>query len=68
MGVELLTAGITPATNECLTLIKKLLARGFIFLPEGNHANVIAFTPSLTVTPAQIRRAVAAVAEELKGL
>ena len=39
--------------------IKKLLHRGYIFLPEGEQANVISFTPPLTITRAQLARAVA---------
>ena len=54
-----------PATEEALHAIKKLLQRGFIFLPEGEHANVISFTPPLTITKAQLAKAVAALAEVL---
>lgn len=64
-GVELLHADGSPATAESLAIIKRLLHRGFIFLPEGEHANVIGFTPPLTITQAQLRRSVRAVAEEL---
>ena len=34
--------------------IKELLHRGYIFLPEGEHGNVISFTPPLTITKAQL--------------
>ncbi|MFA6543603.1 MAG: aspartate aminotransferase family protein [Limisphaerales bacterium] len=67
-GVELLHADGSPATAGSLTVIKRLLHRGFIFLPEGEHANVIGFTPPLTITEAQLRRAVRALAEELAAL
>ncbi len=45
--------------------IKKMLRRGFILLPEGEHANVISFTPPLTITKAQLAKAVGALAEVL---
>jgi len=49
-----------PATAVVLETIKRLLHRGFLFLPEGEHANVIGFTPPLTITAAQLTRAVRA--------
>ncbi len=58
-GVELTLPGGRPATAAALGAIKTLLRRGYIFLPEGEHANVISFTPPLTITRAQLARAVA---------
>ena len=48
-----------------MQIIKKMLHRGFILLPEGEHANVISFTPPLTITKAQLAKAVSALAEVL---
>ena len=45
--------------------IKKLLHRGYIFLPEGEQANVISFTPPLTIAQPQLAQAVAALADVL---
>jgi 4-aminobutyrate aminotransferase-like enzyme len=59
-GVELVNEDGSPATEVALCIIKQLLHRGFIFLPEGEHANVISFTPPLTITESQIRSAVRA--------
>jgi 4-aminobutyrate aminotransferase-like enzyme len=42
--------------------VKSMLRRGFILLPEGENANVISFTPPLTITQAQLVKAVAALA------
>jgi 4-aminobutyrate aminotransferase-like enzyme len=64
-GVELTLPGGKPATKVALTAIKTLLQRGYIFLPEGEHANVISFTPPLTITKAQLTKAVAAFKEVL---
>jgi len=66
-AVELRSANGVPATTETFAAIKTLLRRGFIFLPEGEFANVISFTPPLTITKTQLARAVAALAETLNG-
>ena len=64
-GVELNLPNGKPATEAALAAIKTLLHRGFIFLPEGEHANVISFTPPLTISKAQLTQAVVALAEVL---
>jgi len=64
-GVELRLANGKPATKGAMQAIKKMLHRGFILLPEGEHANVISFTPPLTITEAQLAKAVAALAQVL---
>lgn len=56
-GVELSQQG-SPATAVSLRLIKQLLHRGYILLPEGEHANVISFTPPLTISERQLAKAV----------
>ncbi|HEY0455528.1 MAG TPA: aspartate aminotransferase family protein [Verrucomicrobiae bacterium] len=53
-GLELQTADNLPATEICLNVIKRMLERGFILLPEGEHSNVISFTPPLTITDEQL--------------
>ncbi len=67
VGLELLRPDGKPATAEALDLIKRMLHRGFILLPEGEHSNVISFTPPLTITAAQLRLAVRALREELEA-
>ena len=67
-GVELVRADGSPATAESLGIIKRLLHRGFVLLPEGEHANVIGFTPPLTISQRDLRRAVAALADEVAAL
>ena len=64
-GLELKLPDGKPATEAALTAIKTLLHRGYIFLPEGEHGNVISFTPPLTITKAQLAKAVGALAEIL---
>jgi 4-aminobutyrate aminotransferase-like enzyme len=57
-GLELTLPDGQPATRIALDAIKTLLHRGYIFLPEGEHANVISFTPPLTISKAQLAKAV----------
>jgi 4-aminobutyrate aminotransferase-like enzyme len=64
-GIELNLSDGKPATEIALNTIKILLHRGYIFLPEGEFGNVIAFTPPLTITKTQLTKAVAAFAEVL---
>jgi 4-aminobutyrate aminotransferase-like enzyme len=67
VGLELLNSDGTPATETSLRVIKRLLHRGYIFLPEGEHANVISFTPPLVISENQIKSAVVALAEALSS-
>jgi len=60
VGVELTQPNGRPATQLALDAIKRLLHSGYIFLPEGEHANIISFTPPLTITEAQLAKSVAA--------
>src|SRR5579885_1209198 len=64
-GVELRRTDGTPATAEAFAAVRKLLQRGFIFLPEGEFGNVISLTPPLTITRPQLAKAVAALKETL---
>jgi 4-aminobutyrate aminotransferase-like enzyme len=68
VGVEINFPDGKPATQPALDAIKQLLHRGYIFLPEGEHANIISFTPPLTISQTQLHRAVAALAEVLAGI
>jgi 4-aminobutyrate aminotransferase-like enzyme len=64
-GVDIRLANGIPATEAALIAIKTLLHRGFIFLPEGEHSNVISFTPPLTISKSQLTTAVNALKEVL---
>jgi 4-aminobutyrate aminotransferase-like enzyme len=57
-GIELRLPDGKPATEAVRQTIKAMLQRGFILLPEGGHGNVISFTPPLTITKAQLVKAV----------
>jgi len=57
-GVELRHADGSPATAEAIVALKELLKRGYIFLPEGEHSNIISFTPPMTISEGQLAEAV----------
>jgi 4-aminobutyrate aminotransferase-like enzyme len=67
VGVEVCLPDGSPATRAALRIVKALLHRGLILLPEGEHSNVIGFTPPLTISQSQLREAVNALGEELHG-
>lgn len=66
-GLELCRVDGSPATAEVLHIVKALLHRGFILLPEGGHSQVISFTPPLTITEAQLKQTIGALAGLLAG-
>jgi 4-aminobutyrate aminotransferase-like enzyme len=65
VGVELRLPEGKPATDAAMQAIKAMLRRGYIMLPEGEFGNVISFTPPLTITKAQLAKAVKTLAEVL---
>lgn len=66
IGIELRDSANQPHTERVLSVTKKLLHQGFIVLPEGGHAEVIGITPPLTITVAEIKRTVQALAKVLE--
>ena len=64
-GLELKTLEGQPATEATLAAIKEMLSRGFILLPEGEHANIISFSPPLTITERQLSSAISALQQVL---
>jgi 4-aminobutyrate aminotransferase-like enzyme len=64
-GIELRRGDGQPATAETFAATKALLQRGYIVLPEGEHGNVLGLTPPLTITKAQLGKAMKAIAEVL---
>ncbi|MHC1770025.1 MAG: aspartate aminotransferase family protein [Verrucomicrobiia bacterium] len=63
-GVELRSTAGAPATELALRVIKAMLSAGYILLPEGADANVISFTPPLTIGERPLNRAI----ETLKSI
>jgi 4-aminobutyrate aminotransferase-like enzyme len=67
-GLELRLRDGAPATDAVLSAIKSLLQQGFIFLPEGEQANVLSFTPPLTISDKHLGAALHAVAGTLMNV
>ena len=65
-GLEVRLPDGSPATEATQELVKAMLGRGFILLPEGEHANVIGFTPPLIITQNQLEAAVNGLGELLR--
>ena len=57
-GVEVCFLDGKPGTTMALEIAQRMLQRGCIILPEGEHSNVLGFTPPLTITRAQLDSAV----------
>ncbi len=66
-GLELKNQNGSPATHASLQIIKAMLHRGFLLLPEGEHANVISFTPPLTISKNELIRMIRVLAEILNS-
>ncbi len=62
-----LMVGLEIKDNDGLAMriVKDMLRRGFILLPEGARGNVISFTPPLTISRTELTAAVGALKESL---
>ncbi|HEV2452721.1 MAG TPA: aminotransferase class III-fold pyridoxal phosphate-dependent enzyme, partial [Verrucomicrobiae bacterium] len=65
-GLELQLSNGSPATAETFAVIKLMLKRGYILLPEGEHGNVISFTPPLTIRENELARTARTLREVLQ--
>ncbi len=68
IGIEVADERGQPASSVALAAIKRLLERGFIFLPEGEMGEVLSLTPPLTISWPQLKRALDAVVQVLAEL
>ncbi len=50
-----------------MAVIKEMLRRGYIMLPEGEHGNVISFTPPLTISRGQLLQTVEVLGEVIRA-
>jgi 4-aminobutyrate aminotransferase-like enzyme len=67
-GVEFLTPDAKPATAAALRVLDEMLRAGFILLPEGEFANILSFTPPLTITRSQLASTARAFARAIAAL
>jgi 4-aminobutyrate aminotransferase-like enzyme len=68
VGVEVRRADGSPASDLVLQVVKRMLAEGFILLPEGAHSEVISFTPPLTITQQRLGQTIDVLAEVLREI
>ncbi|HAB19465.1 MAG TPA: aspartate aminotransferase family protein [Verrucomicrobiales bacterium] len=68
VGLEWQHPNPAVAGRTALALVRRLLQRGLIVLPEGEYGEVVSFTPPLTIREADLRQAVRIVREELDQL
>ncbi len=64
-GLEIQGPEGTPPGGTALRAVQRLLSQGFIFLPEGNHGEVVSLTPPLTIQGKELSCALAALGEEI---
>ena len=68
VGFELSHRDGRPACDVVAEIVRIMLDRGFLVLPEGEHGNVLAFTPPLIISQNDLERAVEALADALAQL
>ena len=56
-GLEISGGDGSPAPEATFRIVKRLLKRGLIVLPDGDNGNVVSITPPLTVTRRQLNTA-----------
>jgi 4-aminobutyrate aminotransferase-like enzyme len=66
LALELFHDDGAPATNIAVGVTKRLLHDGFILLPEGDPANILSFTPPLTVGKSHITKLIRALGQALE--
>jgi 4-aminobutyrate aminotransferase-like enzyme len=68
VGLEVTRKNGKPATDEVWAVVREMMRRGFLILPEGEHGEVLGFIPPLTVEWRQLHRALLALEDALAGL
>ncbi len=66
VALELFHDDGAPAADIALAATRRLLDDGFILLPEGDPANILSFTPPLTVGKSHITKLIRALAQALE--
>jgi 4-aminobutyrate aminotransferase-like enzyme len=64
-GIELRHPNGAPAGADAMTIIRRALARGYLFLPEGPDGEVISLTPPLVIARRELLRAMRVLQTEL---
>ena len=58
-AIELRFPDGSPGTEAALRVMQLMLERGFIVLCDGPDANIVTFTPPLTITERHLDRPIA---------
>mgnify|MGYP000561285860 CR=1 FL=1 len=66
LALELFYDDGAPAADIALGVVKRLLSDGFILLSAGAPANILAFTPPLTVGKSHITKLIRALGQALE--
>ncbi len=66
IALELFHDEGTPAADIAISVTKRLLHDGFILLPQGDPANILSFTPPLTVGKSHITKLIRALGRALE--
>jgi 4-aminobutyrate aminotransferase-like enzyme len=64
-GLDFRLANGAPDGATAMRVVKAMLRQGYILLPEGEHGNVVSFTPPLMISKAQLAETIAALAKVL---
>lgn len=56
-GLEFVRPGGGPALKVGLRIMNEMLGKGYLVLPEGEHANVLSFSPPLIITERYLNQA-----------
>jgi acetylornithine/succinyldiaminopimelate/putrescine aminotransferase len=64
-GLDFRSANGAPDGATAIHVVKAMLREGFILLPEGEHGNVVSFTPPLTISKVQLTDTLNALAKVL---
>lgn len=67
-GIEICKPDGSPASAEAIQIIKQMLRKGFILLPEGEHGNIISLTPPLTISRIQMLKTIRALTATMKSV
>lgn len=67
-GLELRTSKGQPDGETCIRAVKGLLKDGFLFLPEGDHGEVLSWTPPLIISETELTASVDAASHWLSNL
>jgi 4-aminobutyrate aminotransferase-like enzyme len=65
-GLEVRERAGAPASGFVFSVVKEMLKRGYLLLPEGEAGEVVSFTPPLTITRRQLEAAVRALGQVME--